>query len=63
MAKLKIKTGDTVRVLAGDHRGEEGRACQSDGRFLGLRYNDGGDGGTHARVSTGRTPSGTVPRG
>ena len=25
MAKLKIKSGDTVRVLAGDHKGEEGK--------------------------------------
>lgn len=28
MAKLKIKTGDTVRVLAGDHKGEEGKVVQ-----------------------------------
>lgn len=25
MAKLKIKSGDTVRVLAGDHKNEEGK--------------------------------------
>ena len=25
MGKLKIKTGDTVRVIAGDHRGSEGK--------------------------------------
>ncbi len=25
MAKLKIKSGDLVRVIAGDHRGEEGK--------------------------------------
>ncbi|PHR74131.1 MAG: 50S ribosomal protein L24 [Lutibacter sp.] len=25
MAKLKVKSGDTVRVLAGDHKGEEGK--------------------------------------
>ncbi|MDP2088263.1 MAG: 50S ribosomal protein L24 [Flavobacteriaceae bacterium] len=25
MIKLKIKTGDKVRVIAGDHRGEEGK--------------------------------------
>jgi len=24
MAKLKVKTGDTVRVIAGDHKGQEG---------------------------------------
>ena len=28
MAKLKIKTGDTVRVLAGDHKGEEGKVVK-----------------------------------
>jgi len=26
--KLKIKTGDTVRVIAGDHKGEEGRVSK-----------------------------------
>lgn len=25
MTKLKIKTGDTVRVIAGDHKGAEGK--------------------------------------
>ena len=25
MGKLKIKSGDTVRVIAGDHRGSEGK--------------------------------------
>jgi large subunit ribosomal protein L24 len=25
MAKLKIKTGDTVKVIAGDHKGSEGK--------------------------------------
>lgn len=25
MAKLKIKSGDLVRVIAGDHKGEEGK--------------------------------------
>ena len=25
MGKLKIKSGDTVRVLTGDHKGEEGK--------------------------------------
>jgi len=28
MAKLKIKTGDTVKVLAGDHKGEEGKVVK-----------------------------------
>ncbi len=30
MAKLKIKTGDTVRVIAGDHKGSEGKVMQVD---------------------------------
>ena len=25
MTKLKIKTGDTIKVIAGDHKGEEGK--------------------------------------
>jgi large subunit ribosomal protein L24 len=25
MTKLKVKTGDLVRVIAGDHKGEEGK--------------------------------------
>jgi len=25
MKKLKIKTGDTVRVMSGDHKGQEGK--------------------------------------
>ncbi len=25
MTKLKVKTGDTVRVIAGDHKGSEGK--------------------------------------
>lgn len=28
MRKLKIKTGDTVRVIAGDHKGQEGKVQQ-----------------------------------
>ena len=28
MAKLKIKSGDTVRVIAGDHKGEEGKVVK-----------------------------------
>lgn len=28
MTKLKIKTGDTVRVIAGDHKGEEGKVVK-----------------------------------
>ncbi len=25
MTKLKVKTGDTVKVIAGDHKGEQGK--------------------------------------
>ncbi len=28
MKKFKIKTGDTVKVIAGDHRGSEGKVLQ-----------------------------------
>ena len=28
--KLKIKTGDTVRVITGDHKGAEGKVLQVD---------------------------------
>jgi large subunit ribosomal protein L24 len=28
MKKIKIKTGDTVRVLAGDHKGAEGKVLR-----------------------------------
>ena len=28
MTKLKIKTGDTVKVIAGDHKGEEGKVIK-----------------------------------
>jgi large subunit ribosomal protein L24 len=28
MRKLKIKTGDTVRVIAGDHKGSEGKVIK-----------------------------------
>ncbi|SNZ01594.1 50S ribosomal protein L24 [Flagellimonas pacifica] len=30
MMKLKIKTGDTVKVIAGDHKGTEGKVLQVD---------------------------------
>jgi large subunit ribosomal protein L24 len=30
MIKLKIKTGDIVRVIAGDHKGEEGKVVKVD---------------------------------
>ena len=30
MIKLKIKTGDTVRVIAGDHKGSEGKVVRVD---------------------------------
>ena len=28
MTKLKIKSGDTVKVIAGDHKGSEGKVLQ-----------------------------------
>jgi len=28
MTKLKIKSGDTVRVIAGDHKGSEGKVLR-----------------------------------
>ena len=28
MAKLKIKTGDTVKVIAGDQKGKEGKVVR-----------------------------------
>ena len=28
MTKLKIKTGDNVRVIAGDHKGSEGKVIR-----------------------------------
>ena len=28
MAKIKIKSGDTVRVIAGDHKGKEGKVVK-----------------------------------
>lgn len=28
MAKFKIKSGDTVRVIAGDHKGKEGKVVK-----------------------------------
>ena len=30
MIKLKIKTGDTVQVIAGDHKGEKGKVLKVD---------------------------------
>lgn len=30
MGKLKIKTGDTVRIIAGDHKGIEGKVVSVD---------------------------------
>ena len=28
MTKLKIKSGDTVKVIAGDHKGSEGKVLK-----------------------------------
>ena len=30
MIKLKVKTGDTVKVIAGDHKGSEGKVLRVD---------------------------------
>jgi len=30
MIKLKIKTGDTVKIMAGDHKGTEGKVMRVD---------------------------------
>jgi len=30
MSKLKVKTGDTVRIIAGDHKGTEGKVMTVD---------------------------------
>ena len=30
MIKLKIKSGDTVKVIAGDHKGSEGKVLRVD---------------------------------
>ena len=30
MKKLKIRTGDIVRVIAGDHKGDEGKVLRVD---------------------------------
>ena len=30
MIKLKIKSGDTIRVIAGDHKGSEGKVLKVD---------------------------------
>ncbi|MCM4168517.1 50S ribosomal protein L24 [Arenibacter antarcticus] len=30
MGKLKIRTGDTVRIIAGDHKGVEGKVSKVD---------------------------------
>ncbi|KPM31428.1 50S ribosomal protein L24 [Croceitalea dokdonensis DOKDO 023] len=30
MIKLKIKTGDTVKIIAGDHKGTEGKVMRVD---------------------------------
>lgn len=30
MGKLKIRTGDTVRIIAGDHKGVEGKVVKVD---------------------------------
>jgi large subunit ribosomal protein L24 len=57
MAKFKIKTGDTVRVIAGEHKGEEGKIVKmihDKNRAIVERVN---------MVSKHKKPSATNPQG
>ncbi len=57
MIKLKIKAGDTVRVIAGEHKGAEGKVLQvlkAKNRAIVERVN---------MVSKHRKPSATHPQG
>ncbi len=57
MAKIKIKTGDTVRVIAGEHKGEEGKIVK-----MLLAKNRAIVEGVNM-VSKHRKPSATNPQG
>ncbi len=57
MAKFKIKTGDTVRVIAGEHKGEEGKIVK-----MLLAKNRAIVEGVNL-VSKHRKPSATNPQG
>jgi large subunit ribosomal protein L24 len=57
MAKLKLKTGDSVRVIAGEHKGAEGKILKiitKKNRAIVERVN---------MVSKHRKPSATNPQG
>jgi large subunit ribosomal protein L24 len=57
MTKFKLKTGDNVRVIAGDHKGEEGKILKimvAKNRALVEGVN---------MVSKHRKPSATNPQG
>jgi large subunit ribosomal protein L24 len=57
MAKLKLKTGDSVRVIAGEHKGEEGKILKviiAKNRAIVEGVN---------MVSKHRKPSATNPQG
>ena len=50
MKKFKIKSGDTVKVIAGDHKGSEGKVLQiikEKDRVLAVSY-------THLTLPTKR---------
>lgn len=57
MTKLKIKTGDTVKVVAGDHKGEEGKVLKVD-REKNKAIVEGVN-----KVSKHTKPSATNPQG
>ena len=57
MAKFKIKTGDTVKVIAGDHKGDQGKVLKilvSKNRVIVEGVN---------MVSKHKKPSATNPQG
>lgn len=57
MAKFRIKTGDTVRVIAGEHKGEEGKIVKilpEKNRAIVEGVN---------KVSKHKKPSATNPQG
>ena len=57
MKKFKIKSGDTVRVIAGDHKGSEGKVLQI------LRSKDRAIVENVNMVSKHRKPSAQNPQG
>ena len=57
MGKLKIKTGDTVRIIAGDHKGVEGKVVSVD-REKNKAIVEGAN-----MVSKHEKPSASTPQG